>query len=478
MYPYNLFKKWVTPYKVLVCISALLLNSHISEASGSKKPKKVSKGKVYSFKFFHDQLLLTNDELKMKKRDRILAEENLTVSKSGHYPKLDLKVGANGGSEQEASSSSVDPSGGAGKMGLSGGSAGTSNYKVNSDSISGSLGLTYNVFSRFATHNSILNAQNGVNQKLLERDLLLDRKKKELIHLLLEMQSLLKIKKVLLRAEYLLKRLAYKSRSKTRRLFFGSSRGLKIDKKYKEILYQKTKVTEYIETGHLALKNLIPNYRPYWLKGLKKLSISYNLPSFDDASKKFLKKSKTSKNLSLDIQNYKNIHNTTTWERAWIPLAFLSASQTTTQSLKTKEVSNGWSASLVFQFNLFDGFYSSARRSQAFNMYKISQIKKRDQLSKGVILLRKDYAQVKTSSRKKNFIQAIIREKRFKIKNIKQIRERGVSTKTEESFMLLDLAKKEMDKREAQKNYEIALLNIATNIDELNKVKIYESTTL
>ena len=37
---------------------------------------------------------------------------------------------------------------------------------------------------------------------------------------------------------------------------------------------------------------------------------------------------------------------------------------------------------------------------------------------------------------------------------------------------------KEMDKRKAQKDYETALLNIATNIDELNKVKINESTTL
>ena len=413
----------------------------------------------------------------MKKRDQILAEENLTVSKSGHYPKLDLKVGVNGGSEQEASSSSVDPSGGAGKMGLSGGSEGTSNYKVNSDSISGSFGLTYNIFSRFATQNSVLNARNGVNQKLLERDILLDRKKKELIHILLEMQALIKVKKVLLRAENLLERLALKSRNKTRKLFFGSSRGLKIDKKYKEILFQKAKVTEYIHTGHSALRNLIPHYKQNWLNGLRTLSITYKLPSFDYASKKYLKRSKKSKNLSLDIQNYKNIHNTTTWERAWIPLAFLSASQTTTQSLKTKEVSNGWSASLVFQFNLFDGFYSSARRSQAFNMYKISKIKKRDQLSKGIVLLRKDYAQIKTSLQKKIFIQSIIREKRFKIKNLKRIRERGVSTKTEESFMLLELAKKELDKREAQKDYEIALLNIATNIDELNKVKINESTT-
>ena len=44
--------------------------------------------------------------------------------------------------------------------------------------------------------------------------------------------------------------------------------------------------------------------------------------------------------------------------------------------------------------------------------------------------------------------------------------------------MLLDLAKHEMDKRKAQKEYEVALLNIATNIDELNKVKINESTAL
>ena len=92
--------------------------------------------------------------------------------------------------------------------------------------------------------------------------------------------------------------------------------------------------------------------------------------------------------------------------------------------------------------------------------------------------MRKDYAQIKISSREKNFIQAMIREKRFKLKNIQKIRARGVSTKTEESFMLLDLAKKEIDKRKAQKDYEVALLNIATNIDELKKVKINESTTL
>ena len=157
-----------------------------------KNAYSANKNAPYSFKFFHDQLLLTNDEIKIKKRDKILAEENLAVSKSAHYPKLDLKIGASGGSEQEASSSSADPSGEAGKIGLSGGSGGSSNYKVNTDSISGSLGLNYNIFSKFATRNSVLNARNGVNQKILERALLLDRKKKELIHVLIEIQALLK----------------------------------------------------------------------------------------------------------------------------------------------------------------------------------------------------------------------------------------------------------------------------------------------
>ena len=41
-----------------------------------------------------------------------------------------------------------------------------------------------------------------------------------------------------------------------------------------------------------------------------------------------------------------------------------------------------------------------------------------------------------------------------------------------------NLAKKELDKRKAQKEHEVALLNIATNIDELHKVEINESTTL
>ena len=451
----------------------LVLNTYNGNAS-SKKEKK-SGLNSYNFEFFNKQLLLTNDEIKIKKRDGILAEENLTVSKSGHYPKIDLKVGANAGSEQEASSSSVDPSGGAGKMGLSGGSGDGSSYKVNSDSISGSLGLTFNIFSRFATQNSISNARNGVNQKILEKDMLLDRKKKELIHTLLEIQGLIKVRKILYSAEYMLRRLRNQSLSKARRLFFGPSRRLKIDKKYKEVLYQKAKVEGAIETGHLALKNLIPSYKESWIKGLPTLSLRYKLPPFEKTSKKFLKNSKQFKNLSIDIENYKNIYNTTTWERAWVPLAFLSASHTTTQSLKSKEVSNGWSASVVMQFNLFDGFYSSARRNQAFNMHKISQIRRRDQLSKGLVLLRKDYAQAEVSLQDKNFIQAIIREKKSKIKNLKKIRERGVSTKTEESFLLLDLAKKEIDKQNAQKSYEVALLNIATNIDELHKVKINES---
>ena len=460
---------------LLICLYATFLINNC-EASSNKKPTRQSP--PYNFKFFHDQLLLTNDEIKIKKRDQVLAEENLAVSKSAHYPKLDLKLGANSGNESETSSSSADPSGEAGKMGLAGGAGGGSSYKINTDSASGSFGLTYNIFSKFATRNSVLNAKNGVSQKLLERDLLLDRKKKELIHVLLEVQGLLKVKKILLNAEYMLKRLRAKSISKARKLLFGPRRRLKIDRKYKEILYQKSKVIESIQTGHFVLKNLIPSYQENWIQDLPTLSLSYQLPSFEKTSKKFLKASKKSKNLSLDIENYKNVYNTTTWERAWVPLVFLSASHTTSQSLKTKEVSNGWNASVVMQFNLFDGFYSSARRSQAFNMYKISQIKKRDQLSKGLILLRKDYAQAKVSFQNTVYIESIIKEKKSKIKNLKKIHERGVSTKTEESFLLLDLAKKEIDKRNARKDYEVALLNIATNIDELHKVRINESTTL
>ena len=122
-------------------------------------------------------------------------------------PKLDFKLGANSGNEKEASSSSVDPSGEAGKVGLSGNSRELPHYKVNADSITGSIGITYNIFSKFATRNSVLNAENGVNKKRLERDLLLDRKKKELIHLLLEVQGLLHIQNILKKADLVLKRL-------------------------------------------------------------------------------------------------------------------------------------------------------------------------------------------------------------------------------------------------------------------------------
>ena len=116
-----------------------------------------------------------------------------------------------------------------------------------------------------------------------------------------------------------------RSLSKTRKLFFGPTRRLKIDKKYKEILYQSSRVSEALLTAHLALKNLIPSYNENWIKGLPKLSLSYPLPPFEKTSKKYFNDSKRSKTLSLDIDNYKNIHNTTSWERAWVPLAFVSA---------------------------------------------------------------------------------------------------------------------------------------------------------
>ena len=126
------------------------------------------------------------------------------------------------------------------------------------------------------------------------------------------------------------------------------------------------------------------------------------------------------------------------------------------------------------QFNLFDGFYSKARRSQAHNIYQLSKIKKRDQLSKGLILLQKDFSLCKIALSKKIFKESVLKEKEQKMKSLKSISNRGVSTKTEKSLLLLDLAKTQIDILEARKDYELGLLNVATHIDELHKVKINE----
>jgi hypothetical protein len=420
-------------------------------------PQALAANLSYNFKFFHDQLLIHNDEIKAKKRDQNLAEENLNISKAGLYPKLDLKLGGNGGNEQEAVSSES-----------------SSSYKVNSDSMSAIFGLSYNIFSRFAIQNSIKNAKNTIHMKGLESDLLLARKKRELINVLLEVQGFRKIKNLLSRAEKILNSLNIQSHSKARTLFFGPGQRLKINKKYKEVLYQKEKVNGILDSAHLVLLNLIPAYKKKWIEDLPKLSLQYTLPDFEKAVHIYKNNSKEEKNLSLNIVNFKNIYNTTTWERPWVPLTLLSASHSSSQSFKTNEISQNWSVSMAMQFNLFDGFYSKARKSQAHNLYQLSKIKKRDQLSKGLILLQKDYSLCKIALSKKIFKESVLKEKQQKMKTLKNISNRGVSTKTEKSLILLDLAKTKIDILEARKDYELGLLNVASHIDELHKVKINE----
>ena len=82
------------------------------------------------------------------------------------------------------------------------------------------------------------------------------------------------------------------------------------------------------------------------------------------------------------------------------------------------------------------------------------------------------------AERKRSFKLAVVQEKLSKINNLKKIGQRGISTKTEESFLLLDLAKKQIDAEEAKKEYQLALLNIAQTVDELHKVKIHEQNKL
>ena len=258
--------------------------------------------------------------------------------------------------------------------------------------------------------------------------------------------------------------------------YFGSKESrLKINIRFYEVNFQKTRIRNAILVATQALKDLIPSYEDSWFKSLPRIKVNYKVPKRNKAHETFIKESPKMELHNLSINSFKNTYNSTKWEKPWIPSIGLSASYSKSGKYEGKSnVSDNWKAAVLLSFNLFDGFYSSSRRGQAGASLRMAHARKQTETSKHLVLLNKYYMDYETSLAEHLFKKAIVEEKNFKIDMAKKISRAGGSTSLEVSILLLDHAHAKFEAHKSFKQFQQAMLDISLLLNKFNEVKINE----
>lgn len=430
--------------------------------------------------FLVKKLYDENLELKVASNKINYGEAQVTGARSGHFPTLSFNNAATKGKDFESSASSVSnssvaPSGLSSLTSGSSTSVGTSNSTTENEAWTSELSLSVPIFSRFAVSSSLKTAKNNLRQDQLNYKDLKSEKRSQLIRLILEINALSDIKETLDSAKNIISKVKGRAQSSRTRSLYNKSELLKLDTRYYELIYQKTRVEEGLELAHKAMYDLVPKFKEEWFDELPRIAIDYQVPDEREFENLYLNKSNDWKKDTLQIESTSEIYKATRWERPWVPLVVLSGSYGYSADFKTTPKDGDWRITLGVTFEFFDGFRSSARRGQALSSYLMTQHKREINKSKKLLMLKAESMNAKTSHAKYNFKMAIAKEKKHKVAQAKKLSRAGTTTSFEQSVLLLDYAMAKFEALDALKNYQSSILNIAKTLNEFEKVKINEN---
>ncbi|MBL6989735.1 MAG: TolC family protein [Bacteriovoracaceae bacterium] len=432
----------------------------------------------------YEQLEQSNREIKLAKKRVEFRRFGVDASKSPLYPSFKLNAGINKGKEidnqslSSASSSQVSSSGG-GSGGLdpvaSDNSPGDT-ASLRPDAWSVDLGMSYVLFAKYSISTNIKNSKNSLMSDTIDLQMIRENKKSQVVQLVLEINALKDIIKTLNRANRILSKLKKKSIRGRNNYLYSKDESLKLETRYHEVVFQKTRAQGALNLAYQALKDIIPTYVDKWSDSLPKLTVDYPLPTLEMIKVKFLQNSPKIKQYDLTIDSFSNIYNSTRWERPWIPAIGLTSSFSKSGKYEGKSnVSDSWSVAAILTFNIFDGFYSSARIGQAQASLQMTKVRKKLEISKALVSLAKDQMECSNAKAKYQFKRALARQKMHKVDTLKEVAKAGSSTSFEQSIMLLDHAHAQFEAFTARRRYQQGLIKIASSLQEFNKVKIDET---
>jgi outer membrane protein TolC len=419
-----------------------------------------------------------NREVRLVKLNERFKKLSVQGAKSSHYfPSLSLSGTTQKGDGQSASI----PSGSTGQApqqdGLETPDASYSgdDYDFDGGGWAASASLGYFLFTKFAISENLRRARNDLKSAKMSSSQELLSKRAHLLQGIIEWQNLKEIEEPLIKATELVSGVRKFSKGRAKILYAVEDQA-NLDEKEAAIEYNRLRVQEGIRLLEAGLVNLVPDLKLPELNEIPKLAVDYPLAKEGDLEPTYKSQSYAHKMNQLTIDSAKGYQNAAEWDRPWIPVVYWSASHSTSGDYKGNSDNGSTSTSLIASFNVFDGFYADARRQQARIATKVAEEKSELEREKKVLYLKYQRMNALVAKAEYKHKDAIARKKQIRYKDIQRKYRGGIGTKLEVSLGSLAFAKAKLEAIDKLKAYQRALLDIAVELNDWKRVKIYEKT--
>lgn len=424
-----------------------------------------------------------NHELRASGLNQEYTGVEVEAARSYLSPGLSMNLAFNEGKEKSLNSSTANSLLG-GSSAASGALSGVSydNPSVSSSSggnskgYAGQLSATYVLFSGFIISENIRRANIGYEKAQLSDQSLFNQKRSQLLQALLEWQWIKSSERPIKEAQKVVGRVRENSNKKLAKLLFGEIDNAEVSEKQKNIKLYDVKVTQGLKFVEGLIDFLVPGTNFTDLQNKKIIRIQYDIPNEEFLLKKYRDSSLGAKLANLDIATAESMVHVSRWQKPYIPTVALSLNASRTTSLGSSPGTyDDWSAALMFNFNLYDGGLSSSRRRQALIAKDFMERKKRWEEEKALLVVQHQLMEVKVNEAEYQQKMAVVKRKAIQLDDVKNKLKNGIATETELSGAKLELAKARIEGLETLKKYYSALLGIAVELNEIDKIKIVET---
>lgn len=426
---------------------------------------------------------LENSEIRVAKHALNYHEESLRVSKSFLYPSLTLNASLNKGKEVNAPSTSTTTSSDTPAPSPGGTDTSTPSrpgtVTNTGDGWNTQLSTNYALFSHFGIDQSIKSSKLQIQSAGYELSKQRASKRSQFIQALLEWQWLRGLQTPLAQAGKIIKKVKDHADQKSSILYSDLDR-VELLQKETEIHYNTVKVNEGLKLVESAMKDLLPSLAPDLEKGeldrLPKIAVYYPLPPADTLESAYISKSLSRKMHENDVRIAGGNYEVATWKKPWIPSVTLTGSYSKFGDYKGGKPDDTWSAGLLFSFNIFDGFYTQARKAQTHIGLETAEERLRLATSKTLVLLSAQTMKALVSQAEYKLKDSTVKRRRIELEQTEAKQTQGVGSELEVSAATLNVVKAKFDALDALKNYQSATLEIAVELNEWDRVNIHDIT--
>lgn len=420
-----------------------------------------------------------NSEIRVARHSLDYHEQSLRVSQSFLYPSLNLNASLNKSRDVNAPSTSTTTSGDTPAPSPSGTDTPSPSrpgtVTNTGDGWNTQLSTNYSLFAHFGIDQSIKSSKLRIQSATYELSKQRASKRSQFIQALLEWQWLRGLQTPLAQAGKIIKKVKDHADRKSSTLYSDLDR-VELLQKEMEIYYNTIKVHEGVKLVAFALKDLLPSVTMEELDRLPKIAVYYPLAPADTLESAYISRSLSRKTHENDVRIAGGNYEVATWKKPWIPSITLTGSYSKFGDYKGSKPDDTWSAGLLFSFNIFDGFYTQARRAQTHIGLETAEEKLRLATSKTLVGLRAQTMKALVSQAEYKLKDSTVKRRRIELQQTESKQTQGVGSELEVSAATLHLVKAKFDALDALKNYQSATLEIAVELNEWDRVNIHDIT--